>query len=435
MNMQNQIKRKYHLKIVIIVIIVMMLFLQLQEGLSVQGAFNDVSQITQEDVVIEEPSNLYAMAASLIDGNSGRVLFEKEGTTPMPMASTTKIMTCILALELGELDDVVEVSSYAASMPEVNMNMRAGETYRLEDLLYSLMLESHNDTAVAIAEHLGGSVEGFAELMNQKARELGCMDTYYITPNGLDDQVEYVNEMGEVIIQAHETTAIDLATIMMYCAKQSPQREKFLEITRMPTYAFTSGGRSFSCTNHNSYLTMEETALSGKTGFTNAAGYCYVGIVEEGEECYVVALLACGWPNHKTYKWSDMDTLVEYGYKMYEVGTLEEVKVNEEDLDFVLIENAQSDSLGSEVRISVKIVEHMEQEAYVKRVDENFSVNIQQEKVLVAPVEEHLVVGTILYYLEEECIGKAEILLANTNTIETIDFWWCFCEIFKRLLV
>lgn len=103
---------------------------------------------------------LYAKSAVLMDADSGRVLYEKNGYEHMPNASTTKIMTCILALEQGNLEDEVKVSSYAASMPKVRLGMDANDTFRLGDLLYSLMLESHNDSAVAIAEHIAGSVEG-----------------------------------------------------------------------------------------------------------------------------------------------------------------------------------------------------------------------------------------------------------------------------------
>ena len=117
-----------------------------------------------------DPPELYARAAALIDGDSGRLLYGKNADEILPMASTTKLMTCILALEYGNLTDPVTVSEYAASMPDVQLNIRPGETYRLEDLLYSLMLESHNDSAAAVAEHIGGSVEGFARMMNQKAR-------------------------------------------------------------------------------------------------------------------------------------------------------------------------------------------------------------------------------------------------------------------------
>ena len=198
-------------------------------------------------------------------------------------------MTCIVALEMGNLDDVYEATSYAASMPKVHLGVQAGEQYRLKDLLYALMLESFNDSAVVIAEGLAGSVDAFAELMNQKAWDLGCMDTYFITPNGLDA----ADDNG-----IHSTTAQDLATIMSYCI----QNEEFLEITRTQSYSFTdvSGKRSFTCNNHNSFLSMMEGALSGKTGFTNNAGYCYVGSLRRDGKTYVVALLACGWPNNKS---------------------------------------------------------------------------------------------------------------------------------------
>ena len=153
-------------------------------------------------------SQLYAKAAVLMDADTGRVLFSKNGNAIMAMASTTKIMTCILALENGNLSDTLTVSSLAASQPKVHLGMRGGEQYVLRDLLYSLMLESHNDSAVAIAEHIGGSVEEFVNNMNQKAMELGCLSTHFITPNGLDA----VDEEG-----IHSTTAEDLARIMSYC--------------------------------------------------------------------------------------------------------------------------------------------------------------------------------------------------------------------------
>lgn len=121
--------------------------------------------------------SLHAQSAVLMDAETGRILYEKDGETRRPMASTTKIMTCILALEEGNPEDLVEVSACAASMPDVQLGIREGEKYYLKDLLYSLMLESHNDSAEAVAEHIGGSAEGFADLMNQKARDIGCEDT------------------------------------------------------------------------------------------------------------------------------------------------------------------------------------------------------------------------------------------------------------------
>ena len=116
---------------------------------------------------VKEPYDLYSTAAMLMDAETGRVLYSKDGDTAYAMASTTKIMTCILALELGESDRIVEFSEYAASMPDVQMNGKAGEQYYLQDLLYSTMLESHNDSAAAVAESIAGSVKEFVKLMNQ----------------------------------------------------------------------------------------------------------------------------------------------------------------------------------------------------------------------------------------------------------------------------
>ena len=120
-----------------------------------------------------------------MDAETGRILYEKDGETRRPMASTTKIMTCILALELGSGKQICTASANAVAQPQVKLGMREAEQFYLQDLLYSLMLKSHNDTAVAIAEHIGGSVKKFAAReMNQKAKELGCTDTHFVTPNG-----------------------------------------------------------------------------------------------------------------------------------------------------------------------------------------------------------------------------------------------------------
>ena len=256
------------------------------------------------------PSQLYARYAVLMDADTGRILFAKSGSEEAPMASTTKIMTCILALENSQLNGEVSVSENAESQPEVKLGMKSGQKFYLKDLLYSLMLESHNDSAVAIAEYVGGDVETFADMMNEKAEELNCTSTYFITPNGLDAKDE--NGM-------HHTTAADLANIMRYCIMDSPQRELFLDITRTEKYTFSDlgGNSSYSCTNHNAFLKMMDGALSGKTGFTADAGYCYVGALRDDGRTFIVALLACGWPNNKGYKWSDTKKLMEYGIENY----------------------------------------------------------------------------------------------------------------------
>ena len=217
----------------------------------------------------QDSLGLYAKSAVLMDADSGRVLYGKEEEQFLANASTTKIMTCILAIESGRLDETVTVSQHAASMPKVHLGMTTKDTFLLKDLLYSLMLESHNDSAVAIAEHVGGSVEKFAEMMNEKAKEIGCEHTHFITPNGLDAK----DETG-----SHGTTAKDLATIMSYCIKN----DTFLKITQTKQYSFQNVERSrnFTCNNHNAFLQMMDGALSGKTGFTADAGYCYVGALK-----------------------------------------------------------------------------------------------------------------------------------------------------------
>ena len=175
------------------------------------------------------------------------MLYEVNGYQEMPMASTTKIMTCIIALENGNMEDVVTVSSYATGMPDVQLNIRAVEQYYLKDLIYSLMLESHNDSAVAIAEHIGGTVEGFATMMNDKARALGCYDTNFITPNGLD-------------AEGHYTTARDLAVISSYAI----QNKEFIDITNTSSYQFKElkKGRSFIVSNKNKFLYMMDGAIA-----------------------------------------------------------------------------------------------------------------------------------------------------------------------------
>ena len=243
-------------------------------------------------LVLAEDIDLYAQSAVLMDADSGRILYEKDGSAKLPMASTTKIMTLTVALESGNLDDVVEVSKLAASQPDVQLNIRTGEKYLLRDLLYSLMLESHNDVAVAVAEHIGGSVEGFADMMNQKARDIGAYNTHFVTPNGLDSDEHY-------------TTASDLALIARYAI----QNEKFIEITNTPSYSFSDidGARSFTVNNKDAFLTQMDGAIGIKTGFTGKAGYCFVGALKRDDRTFISVVLACGWPPHKTWKWAERE--------------------------------------------------------------------------------------------------------------------------------
>lgn len=374
------------------------------------SGFGNIRARAEESV--EAPKELYARSAVLMDADSGRVLFGKEEEEIRPMASTTKIMTCILALENQEEGQVVTASAYASGRPKVRLGVREKEQFYLKDLLYSLMLESHNDSAVVIAEGISGTVEEFAKLMNQKAGELGCEDTHFVTPNGLDES----DEGG-----AHSTTARDLATIMRYCIMQSPCREEFLEITQTKNYQFSDveGKRNFSCVNHNAFLDMMEGALTGKTGFTSDAGYCYVGAVRRDDRTFIVALLACGWPNNKGYKWKDTRKLMEYGIAGYQYRdvwedvTLPEVPV----LQGVKEERPYETELSVPVQVAGK-----EEIPVLLREDEGVKVSTDVKDSLKAPVSEGEVVGSVRYLLEGEEIASYEVV--TTEAVRERDLKW-----------
>lgn len=401
-----------------------------------------------------EELSLYATSAVLLDAKSGRVLYAKNADEKRACASTTKIMTCILLLENGNLDDEVEVSAYAASMPKVKLYVKQGETYQVRDLLFSLMLESHNDTAVVLAEYIGKqylmgelrekstaqmtveeskqALAAFAKLMNEKAVQIGCENTYFITPNGLDATETITLADGETVTKEHGTTATDLAKIMSYCITESPKRDVFLEITRTPGYSFGANGRSFTCTNHNSFLNMMDGALSGKTGFTNKAGYCYVGALERDDRYYVVALLACGWPNNKTYKWSDTKELMQYGVDNYYFRDLtdEDILYDAEDLKPIVVWNGQTDILGTQAYTDVGIGASEGIEGMLMTPEEQVVVQVQMEEELTAPVCEGTKVGTITYSVGDILCREEEIV--TLDSIGKIDFWWCLEQIWER---
>ncbi len=392
---------------------------------------------------IQEPQGLYAQSAVLLDADSGRVLFEKNGQEERAMASTTKIMTCILALENGNLDDTVTASAHAAAQPEVHLGVREGERFCLRDLLYSLMLESHNDAAVVIAEHIGTDVPGFADMMNEKAKSLGCTQTHFVTPNGLD---------GTDAEGTHHTTAVDLARIMKYCIMDSPQKKAFLEITRTEQYSFSDvgKGRSFSCYNHNAFLKMMEGALSGKTGFTADAGYCYVGALQKEDRTFIVSLLACGWPNHKGYKWADTKKLMEYGISSFHY---QEVPRETETKSIPVLRGAPngnrfsgnsfvSTCIASEAGTG-KSVENIEENTsqkeetfakrkYLLRDDEAVQVSVEEETQLTAPVFQGDPVGKVIYKLGEEVLFTERIVTAES--VEVRDFSWCMKRVLEIFL-
>lgn len=351
----------------------------------------------------EIPEGLYSTGAVLMDADSGRVLFAKNGKEPYAMASTTKIMTCILALELGEPEQIVTFSDYAASMPDVQMNARAGEQYYLKDLLYSTMLESHNDSAAAVAEAIAGDVESFARLMDKKAESIGCKMTNFVTPNGLDG----IDEEGE-----HHTTAEELAMILRYCTTISSKAKDFIKITGTKAYEFQeiNGKRYVSCNNHNALLNSYEGAFTGKTGFTGKAGYCYTGAAEKDGKKLIISLLGAGWYPHKSYKWKDAAKLLDYGFENYEYETIGKEQ-------WVLQEIPVVD--GMENRVSVET--DAGTFSYLLEKNEVAQCRVEQAEQLQAPIEKGTVVGTITYELNGEIIEKFQIYTGES--VEESTFW------------
>ena len=405
-------------------ILAAVLFFNLCGSVAAAGQESSVVQMipaTVDMTSTEGPGNLYALSAVLMDGDSGRVLYEKEGYVPRPNASTTKVMTCILALENGSGDDYVMVSRNAAAQPEVKLNLKEGEQYHLEDLLYSLMLKSHNDTAVAIAEAIGGSEAGFAAMMNGKAKKIGCTNTHFVTSNGLDSADE-----GGV----HQTTARDLALIMGYAVKN----KTFVHITQTRDYSFTdlSGKRQFSVHNANAFLDMTPDAVSGKTGFTGNAGYCYVAACENDGRSYIIALLGCGWPNNKTYKWKDTMKLLEYGKANYhKVSYWKEPRLPEVTVKGGVPEAYESwkDGAGKScVRGVIQAETTDKKKQVLVKEDEKVVCTLRMEKELQAPVKKGQEIGRVIFSLGEVILDEYPVV--SDRNISKITYIWCINKVF-----
>lgn len=366
---------------------------------------------------VPELSGLHALSVALMDADSGRILYEKEGDTPRPMASTTKIMTCILALEHGAGDDYVQVSANAAMQPEVRLGMQVGEQYYLEDLLYSLMLKSHNDTAVAIAEAIGGSVEGFADMMNEKAREIGCRDTYFITPNGLDAE----DENG-----IHHSTARDLCLMMRYAIK----KDAYLKITAARSHTFhdISGHRTFTVTNANALLDMNEKVLTGKTGYTGKAGYCYVCTCRSQDRTFLIALLGCGWPHNKTWKWQDTQQILNYAEKTFFLRSFPEKLPA---LPTLSVSKGADPSSGlweePELLPVYRLPSNYQNKKLLLKESDSLKWKTELPKALKAPVEKNEQLGHLILLLNGKKIKQYPILAGTT--VPKSSFSWVLEEL------
>ena len=242
-----------------------------------------------------EPFRVAAKGAVLIDQDSGRVLFAQNADQRLPMASTTKVMTTLLALENGALDDQVTAGRNAVGVPGTSLYLSKGETLSLEHMLYGLMLRSGNDAAVAVAEHIAGSVPAFAEMMNARAEAIGA-NAHFVNPHGLD-------------AEGHGISALGLALVM----REAMKSEAFRKITGTRRKIIPWVGNEYSrvLENKNKLLKTYEGATGGKTGFTGKAGRCLVFSARRDGLSLIGAVLNCP-------TWFDTATaLLDYGFENF----------------------------------------------------------------------------------------------------------------------
>lgn len=357
---------------------------------------------------------LYSLSCVLIDGDTGRILYNKNGEDIRPMASTTKIMTLIVTLESDNIDNIAIVSKKAANMPKVRLGMMENDRFYVNDLLYSLMLESHNDSAVVIAESVAGSVENFASLMNDKAKELNLCNTYFITPNGLDAKVDD---------KIHSTSAYDMAQLMKYCCFDSPKKEEFIKICNTKNYSFSDvdGKKSYYINNKNAYMNMRDGVIAGKTGFTNDAGYCYVCALELNNKKYVLALLGCGWPNNKNYKWKDSDTLFNYGINEYTNYKIDyssmcrkiEVKNGVDCKDLLLVPS-----------MNFNMPEHL-----LVSKEDKVTISYDLPDYIYAPIDRNEIIGSANLLINNEVIYTYNMV--SDIMVQKYDYNYCIKQIYN----
>jgi len=317
-----------------------------------------------------------AKSAILIDSDSGRVLYEHNAYEKLPMASTTKIMTGLLACESGKLNDAVKVSAFASGTEGSSLWLKIGEKLTLENLTYGLMLKSGNDAAVAIAEYLGGSVDAFALLMNKRAREIGAVNTNFVNPHGLD-------------AEGHYTTAYDLALI----AREAMKNKKFSEIVSTKTYSIPMQGEKWdrALKNHNKLLWNYDGCNGVKTGFTKKCGRCLVSSAERGgRELICVTLNA---PDD----WKDHTYLLDYGFDNFETEVV--AKKGEYACNYVYDEKNNRSvklSFGDDFIISVA-------------ENDVLKTEIIYEKIIL-PAEKGNKAGSMIVYCNGEKIGEIDLI-------------------------
>lgn len=333
-------------------------------------------------VLAVDSPHITARSAILMDQFTSRILFSKNAHEQLPMASTTKIMTAILAIESGRMEESVTLSEYASLVEGSAVDLEAGEEKTVEELFYALMLRSGNDAATAIAEHLGGSVEKFAEKMTRRARELGAAQTSFLNPHGLHQEEHY-------------STAYDLAIIAAHAMSLSQFREIIAQREKRISWI----GRPYErvLRNQNKLLQMYETANGIKTGWTSLAGRCFVGAAAlEGWQLVTEVLNA-------PQMWEDTIKLLDFGYAYYRWETVVE---QGRQLKTVAVRGGREDRVvlqsGEGLGLPLK-----EGEAELLR----FHFNVPE--VLRAPLQTGETVGSLQIYFGSQQVGEVLLVVAS----------------------
>lgn len=288
-----------------------------------------------------------AQSAILMEQKSGRILFEKDAYTKRRIASITKIMTAILAIESGKMDKYVTVSEKAVHTEGSSVYLKAGEKIKLKDLVYGLMLRSGNDAAVAIAEFVGGSVDGFVYLMNQKAKQIGMLNTHFANPHGLDDS------------KNHYSTAYDMALLTRYAMNNKLYRQ----ISGTKVYRAPNPTEDWDRVwkNKNRLLTMYKYCTGGKTGFTKLAKRTLVSTADKGDMDLIAVTL------NDSDDWNDHIAMYENSFKNYDMteilpkGTIDLGKKSGYEGHLFLKSSFQYPATSQEMkefRINYKIIKH-----------------------------------------------------------------------------
>ena len=364
---------------------------------------SEIQQIVVETAgeTVDEPV-INSRAAVIYDRETKQVLWGKKETQKMAMASTTKIMTAIVVLENANLSDVVTISKKAANTGGSCLHINTGDKITVLHLLYGLLLRSGNDTAVALAEHIGGSVEGFATLMNEKAKELNLENTHFVTPHGLDDENHY-------------TTAYELALLTDYAL----ENETFKNIVASKTATISINGVARELYNTNELLGNLNGVDGVKTGFTGNAGRCLVtSTTRNGKQIIVVVLGA----DTKKQRTQDSIKLIEYAFENFETIDLKTKiekefekwkQMNQKRIYIYKAKNNQAELvLGNIEKETLSIVKGEE-----NKIEIQFHCVYQYE----APVRENTKIGNIIVKYKEEIIEYIDIYLKNT--IERKDIW------------